>query len=55
MIIKTQFNLRDFSDDNFIPDDIENTKISLYAGIIRQQNKTKKLKEIKIKKELKTN
>ena len=51
-IIKKQFNFDDFSDRNYIPDDIENVKISLYAGIIRQNNRNTKLKEKKIKNNL---
>lgn len=50
-IIKEQFGLTDYSSNNF-EDSVDNLKVRLYAEIIRQDNRIKKLKEEKIKKEL---
>lgn len=50
-ILKEQFNLQDYPRNN-IPDDIENLKISLYAEIIKKNNKNKVLKEEKINKKI---
>jgi len=47
-IIKKQFNLGDYSESNFVQDDIENIKISLYAEIVRQNHKDIVIKEKKI-------
>ena len=52
-ILRKQFNMKDFPDTDYIPDDFENVKISLYAAIIRQHNKERAKKEQDIAKKLK--
>ncbi len=50
-ILKKQYQLKDFSDSNFVTDDIENVKIKLYAEIISRNriNEKKRLEEVKNK------
>lgn len=51
-ILRTQFELKDYKDSDFIADDIENIKVSLYAAIVRQERKNEELKKKKIDKAL---
>ena len=51
-LLAKQFQLKDYQDIDFIQDDIENIKISLYAGIVRKNNRDSSAKLIKINSKL---
>lgn len=51
-LLAKEFQLKDFLDRDFIQDDIENIKISLYAGIVRKNNRDSWAKLTKINNKL---
>lgn len=51
-ILKEHFNLTDYPDREYIPDDIENVKVNLYVEIVKKINIAQKRKAEKIGKKL---